>query len=95
MKKQRFRTVVMTVMVAAILTVVSGHANAASGARSAHAPMTPQIAAKKEMVRKQEGQRVSDLQRRSAADSLKAERKRVYLAKQLTGKTKPEKIESK
>jgi hypothetical protein len=44
--------------------------------------MTPELAAKKEMVRKQQEQRITPEKRKAAAESLKAERLRVYKAKQ-------------
>ena len=53
------------------------------------APMTPELAAKKEMVRKQREQRVTDAQRKNAAEALKAERLKVYKAKQLVNTAKP------
>lgn len=45
-------------------------------------PMTPELAAKREMVRKQQKQRVTHDQRKSAADALKAERIKIYKARQ-------------
>ncbi|OGW34367.1 MAG: hypothetical protein A2X58_02340 [Nitrospirae bacterium GWC2_56_14] len=47
-------------------------------------PMKPELAAKKEMIRTQREQRPTDNQRRSAAEKLKAERLKVYKAKQLS-----------
>jgi sRNA-binding protein len=46
------------------------------------APMTPEYAAKKENHRKQQEQRITHDQRKAASDNLKAERTRVYQAKQ-------------
>jgi hypothetical protein len=43
--------------------------------------MTPELAAKKEMVRKQHEQRITPAKRKAAADALKAQRKKVYDAK--------------
>lgn len=44
-------------------------------------PMTPELAAKKEMTRKQEEQRITPEKRKFAAEALKAERIKVYQAK--------------
>lgn len=44
--------------------------------------MSPDLAAKSEMVRKQQDQRITPEKRKSAAEALKAERFRVYQAKQ-------------
>jgi hypothetical protein len=46
------------------------------------APLTPEMAAKREMVRKQQEQRVTPEKRQAAAEELKAERLKVYKAKQ-------------
>lgn len=53
-------------------------------------PMTPEVAAKKENFRKQNEQRVTDKQRKTAAENLKAERLKVYKAKQLMKKSNTE-----
>lgn len=58
-------------------------------------PMKPELAAKKEMVRKQHEQRVTDTKRKTATDALKAERMKVYQAKQQVKKSKPENSEDK
>jgi hypothetical protein len=65
------------VAAALALSVAAGGAIAASDA-----PMTPELAAKSQMVRKQEEQRISRQQQKAAAEALKAERIRVYNAKQ-------------
>lgn len=44
-------------------------------------PMTPEMAAKREMVRKQQKQRITHEQRKTAADALKTERIKIYNAK--------------
>lgn len=44
-------------------------------------PMTPELAAKKEMIRKQEEQRITPEKRTFAVEALKAERMKVYQAK--------------
>jgi hypothetical protein len=53
-----------------------------AGTLALAAPMKPEQAAKREMVRKQEEQRVTPEKRKAAADNLKAERTKVYQAKQ-------------
>ncbi len=64
---------------------------------AAGAPMTPEYAARKENVRKQHEQRISNRQRRDAAADLKAKRLEVYRARQAKqGKqAQPEKNENK
>lgn len=51
--------------------------------------MTPEIAAKKEMVRKQEAQRITPDKRKAAAEALKAERLKVYQARQAVQQANP------
>jgi len=64
---------------------------------AASAPMTPEYAAKKENFRKQHEQRISPEKRKTAVDALKAERLRVYKAKQAkqVKPVKPEKSDNK
>jgi hypothetical protein len=45
-------------------------------------PLTPELAAKREMIRKQREQRITPENRKAAAEALKAERLKVYRAKQ-------------
>ena len=54
-----------------------------------NAPMTPDLAAKKEMVRKQQEQRITPEKRKLAAEALKAERAKVYNAKKAVQQTTP------
>lgn len=58
-------------------------------------PMTPELAAKREMVRKQQEQRITPEKRKAAAEALKAERLRVYKAKQAVKESAPSPIENK
>lgn len=60
-----------------------------AGSLAFAAPMTPEFAAKKEMVRKQKEQRVRLENRQAAADWLKAERLKVYQARQAALKSNP------
>jgi hypothetical protein len=57
--------------------------------------MTPEYAAKKENVRKQREQRVTDDQRKAAAEKLKAERIKVNKAKEADQQSAPTAIETK
>ena len=50
------------------------------------APLTPELAAKREMVRKQQEQRITPEKRKAAVDNLKAERVKIYNAKQAAKK---------
>ena len=75
--KNRTLSIITTVVMAALLSLAGGLAIAAD-----HAPMTPEYAAKKENFRKQHEQRITPEKRKAAADNLKAERLKVYQAKQ-------------
>jgi hypothetical protein len=74
MKNRKLNTGVVLVMMTALLSL--------AGTLVFAAPLTPELAAKREMVRKQEEQRVTPQKRKAAADNLKAERTKVYKAKQ-------------
>lgn len=58
-------------------------------------PSSAHLAAKREMVRKQQEQRVTDEKRKAAAENLKAERLKVYNAKQAVKQSTPQNIDSK
>jgi len=58
-------------------------------------PSSEHLAAKREMVRKQQEQRVTQEKRKAAAENLKAERLKVYNAKQAVQKSTPQNIETK
>ena len=74
MKNRKLSTSVVLVMMTALLSL--------AGTLAFAAPLTPELAAKREMVRKQQEQRVTPEKRKAAADNLKAERTKVYNAKQ-------------
>lgn len=90
MKIRKLNSLRIIVVAVAVLSLAGGIACADNTK-----PMKPEVAAKKESVRQQREQRVTDDQRKTAATSLKAERLKVYKAKQLVKKSKPEKIETK
>ena len=77
---------VMIVMMTVLMLMVGGLASAANPNPT---PMTPELAAKREMIRKQQAQRITPDKRKKAIDALKAERLKVYNAKQLVNKSKP------
>ena len=78
MNNRKFSTIVMIVMMTVLLSLAGGlPAFAGKGA-----PMTPELAAKKEMVRKQQEQRITPEKRKVAVEGLKAERVKIYQAKQ-------------
>ena len=77
MKNRNFGSIALVVMMTALLSLAVGFACAAD-----HAPLTPENAAKKENFRKQNEQRITPEKRKAASDNLKAERLRVYQAKQ-------------
>ncbi len=60
-----------------------------------NAPMTPEYAAKRENFRKQNEQRITHGKRKAAAEALKAERLKVYNAKQAVKQAKPEQTDNK
>jgi hypothetical protein len=78
------------VMMTALLSLAGGFAYAAEST-----PMTPEYAAKKENHRKQQEQRVTTDKRKAAAETLKAERSKVYRAKQAAKHSKPDTTEIK
>ncbi len=82
MKKQKFSTLGLTLALTALLSVTGTFAFAGH-----NRPLTPELAAKKEMVRKQREQRVTPTQRKTAAEALKAERLKIYNAKKAVQKT--------
>ena len=83
MKKRKFGTIALVVMMTLLLSVAGGFTYAAP-----KAPMKPELAAKREMVRKQQEQRITPEKRKAASEALKAERVKVYQAKQAALKVK-------
>ena len=76
--------ILIVLLMAAVLMLSAGAAFAAkAGAAS------PELATKKEMVRQQQAQRITQDKRQAAAEALKAERTRVYNAKQAGKKAAP------
>jgi hypothetical protein len=65
------------VVTIALFTLAGGLAFAAN-----NSPLTPELAAKKENHRRQKEQQINYDKRKAAAENLKAERLRVYQAKQ-------------
>ena len=90
MNNRNLRTIVSGVMVTALMTLSGGLAFADKGGH-----MTPELAAKKEMVRKQQEQRITPEKRKAAVDALKAERIRVYQAKQAVKQSSPSSFDNK
>lgn len=89
MRNQKRRNMVFVLCVSMVTLLIPGFVLADN-----NQPMTPELAAKKEMVRKQRDQRIDHKQKQTAADALKAERMKIYKAKQLVNKTKPVKTET-
>jgi hypothetical protein len=77
MKSRNLSTRVMIVLMTVLLSLAGGLAVAAKDK-----PMKPELAAKKENFRKQNEQRITPEKRKSAVDALKAERLKIYQAKQ-------------
>lgn len=84
MNNRKPGAIVMAMMMTALLSLAGGLAFAADGA-----PMTPELAAKKEMVRKQQEQRITPEKRKAAAEALKAERLKIYKARQSSQQLTP------
>lgn len=80
-----------TIAILTVLLSLPGHLAFAANAL----PMTPELAAKKEMVRKQKEQRITPEKRKIAAEALKAERIKVYQAKKAALKSAPATTENK
>jgi len=76
MKRPNFVKFIVLLM-SAILMLSVGPAFAAKGGAA-----SPDLAAKREMVRKQQEQRITHDKRQAGAAALKAERIRIYNAKQ-------------
>jgi hypothetical protein len=77
MKNRKFGNIGVVVIMTALLSSAGGLAVAGEST-----PMTPELAAKREMVRKQQEQRITPAKRKAAAEALKAERIKVHKAKQ-------------
>lgn len=76
MKIRKLNTKKMLLLMTVLLSLPAQLAFAANTS-----PMTPELAAKKEMVRKQDEQRITPEKRKLAVEALKAERIKVYQAK--------------
>lgn len=79
MKKRKLGSSTSRLLAAALLSL--------AGSLAFAAPMKPELAAKKEMVRKQQEQRALVENRQAAADWLKAERLKVFQARQAARKS--------
>jgi hypothetical protein len=88
MKKWKFSTTLAVGMMTLLLSSAGG-SFAATHKQPGAGPMKPELAAKKEMIRKQHEQRVSPAKRKVAADALKEERLKVYRAKQAVKQAVP------
>jgi len=79
------RSLALFAVIVTLLSLAVGPVCAAG-----NAPLTPEYAAKKENFRKQNEQRITQDKRKAAAEALKAERLRVYNAKQAVKHAQPE-----
>lgn len=89
MKDCKLCKIEMVMIMAMMLSLAAGSAFAAS------APLTPERAAQREITRKQQEQRVTDKERKAAAEALKAERQKVHQARQAVQGTVPTAIDNK
>ena len=78
------------VIMAAILSLSCGQAFAATNNAA-----TPALDAKRENFRKQDEQRITQDKRKAAAEALKAQRLKVYNAKQAVKQSQPAEVENK
>jgi hypothetical protein len=85
MKKRSFRTFVTTLSMLSLVWLTGVPCFAGEGSHQAK----PEFTAKREMVRKQQEQRITPSKRKAAAEALKAERLRVYKAKQAMKNASP------
>jgi len=90
MKNLKASTVLQAAIMALLLSLASGIAFAGNGHQ-----VNPELAQKREMVRKQQEQRITPEKRKNAAEALKAERLRVYKAKQAAQGSAPAPLETK
>jgi hypothetical protein len=84
MKNRKLNTIGRLVMMTLLLSLAGGLAFAANSA-----PMTPEVAAKRENFRKQQEQRITPEKRKAAVEALKAERLKVYKARQAVKQSTP------
>lgn len=106
MNKRKVSRIAMMAAMTALLASMSVFSFAAADAKAKPklakgdkaAPTKPSsehLAKKAEMVRKQKEQRITPEKRKAAAERLKAERQRVYDAKQAVKQATPPTIENK
>lgn len=81
MKNQAVSFITLFFVMTLLLSLTGGLACAAT--------MTPELAAKRENYRKQQAQRITPEKRKAAAEALKAERVRLYNARQAAQQSTP------
>ena len=84
MKRRKPGAILLASLMTVLVSMAGGFVHAAP-----KAPLTPELAAKREMVRKQQEQRITPQKRKAAAEALKAERVKIYQAKQARPKSAP------
>lgn len=82
---------ILILVIAALLLLQTGNQALAANGKQ----LNPDLATKREMVHKQQEQRVTPEKRKAAAEALKAERLRVYRAKQTFKQANPSGNEQK
>jgi len=92
MRKRKHSTIVMVAIMTALLSLAGGLAFAEPTRGGA---ASPDLDLKREMVRKQQEQRLTPEKRKAAAEALKAERLRVHKAKQAAKESPPVTKENK
>lgn len=101
MKKRQLSSMAMAALLSLSVSVSFAASDKAAGGNSglkSQGPAraaSPHLEAKREMVRKQQAQRITQEQRKTAAKNLQEQRKKVYAAKQAVKKAKQQGAESK
>jgi len=90
MKNRKPGAIFTAVLITALSTMAAGTVIAGETA-----PMTPELATKMEMVRKQQEQKITPEKRKAAAEALKAERIKIHKAKEAAKQAAPATTENK
>jgi len=88
MKNWKLGTILSVIMMTMLLSSAGG-TFAATHKKPGTGPMKPELAAKKEIIRKQHEQQITPAKRKVATDALKEERLKVYRAKQAVKQSSP------
>jgi hypothetical protein len=76
------KNLALTTIALLMMTVLLSFAGAVAIAADSPVPMTPELAAKTENVRKQQSQRITPAQRQAAAEALKQRMEKLHQSQQ-------------